>query len=343
MKNYLFIILLLISQLSFAQNPNYDAKNIATIVSYNLENLFDTIDTPDVIDEEFTPISEKEWTNERYQQKLRNLDYVLSHINPNELPEIIAVQEVENKSVLEDLIKQEALAKGNYGIVHKNSPDVRGIDVALLYRKDDFKLLKYKAIEVKFSFEPETKTRDILYVKGELNGELLHIFANHWSSRRGGEIESEPKRVQSASIVRKEIDKILKKDKNAKIIVLGDFNDTPFNKSVNKTLRATNNLSLKSEGDLYNLMYNNALLGKGSHAYRGKWSMLDNIVVSYGLLNAKKGFSVIYGSSGTFFDEKTVFLNNKSGFWQPGRTYSGNRYYGGFSDHLPVYMQLKIK
>jgi len=345
MKNLFFVFILILGSCSYAfsQNPDYNATKIATIVSWNVENLFDTIDAPDIIDEEFLPSSDLNWNTEKYFQKLKNLDYVLSNINTNELPELIALQEVENLEVLKDLIKQDGLSKAKYGIVHQESPDMRGIDVALLYRSDAFVVMGTEMLRVKIELEPDFKTRDIMYVFGKLNGDKIHIFINHWSSRRGGEMESEPKRMASAILARKKIDEIQKADKNAKIILLGDFNDTPLNSSIKMGLQAGNNLVPEKPGSLYNLMYDLALNGKGSHSYNGKWNMLDNIVVSYPLLWAKDGFSVNFSTTGLFFDEKTVFLNNKTGFWQPNRTFSGNRYYAGFSDHLPVFVQLKTK
>ncbi len=345
MKNLFLVFLLILNTISnsFSQNPYYDAAKVATIVSWNVENLFDTIDAPDIIDEEFLPGSDLNWNTEKYLQKLKNLDYVLSSINKNELPELIALQEIENIEVLKDLIKQEGLSKAKYSILHKESPDLRGIDVALLYRSDAFVLVSSEMLRIQIELEPDFKTRDIMYVFGKLHGDEIHIFINHWSSRRGGEQESEPKRMASAILARKKIDEIQKIDKNAKIILLGDFNDTPFNASLKSELRAGNNLTPEKTGDLYNLMYDLAANGKGSHSFDGKWNMLDNVVVSYPLLFAKKGFSVNFSTIGLFFDEKTVFLNNKTGFWQPNRTYSGNRYYAGFSDHLPVFVQLKTK
>lgn len=340
-KIVVFISLCLVSFQMVAQEKNYDKDAIVTVVAYNVENLFDTIDTPNKIDEEFTPKSTKHWNTAKYEQKLRNLSYVLSHINRNELPEIIALEEVENRAVLEDLIKTDALKKGNYKIVHHESPDKRGIDVALLYRSDIVKYVSDEVFPVHFDFDKKMTTRDILKVVLKVGDEKWNVLVNHWPSRWGGEQKSAPKRAEAAKVARKIVDEIMAKDKDAKIILLGDFNDTPFNESIEKILNASNHFYPKEQGELYNLMYDKALLNKGTHAYGGKYSMIDNLIVSYPFLNAKKGFRVSY--SGIFLDEKITFFNKKSGIWQPNRTFSRDRYYGGYSDHLPIYVVLKNK
>jgi len=340
-KIVVFISLCLVSFQMMAQEKNYDKNDMVTVVAYNVENLFDTINTPNKNDKEFTPESPKHWNTAKYEQKLRNLSYVLSHINRNELPEIIALEEVENRAVLEDLIKTGALKKGNYKIVHHESPDHRGIDVALLYRSDIVKYVSDKVFPVHFDFDKKGATRDILKVVLKVGNENWNVIVNHWPSRWGGEQKSAPKRAEAAKVARKIVDGILVKNKKAKIMLLGDFNDTPFNKSIENILDAKDNFYPQKQGELYNLMYDKALLGKGTNAYGGKYSMIDNLIVSYPFLNAKSGFKV--SSSGVFLNEKITFFNKKSGIWQPNRTYSRDRYYGGYSDHLPIYVILKNK
>ncbi|NJO92511.1 MAG: endonuclease, partial [Chloroflexia bacterium] len=155
---------------------------------------------------------DKKWNTDRYEKKIRDLSLVIKSININELPELVGLVEVENKKVVEELVNSNNLKGGDYGIVHEESPDARGIDVALIYRKPEFKYLKHEKIDVKFDFEPETTTRDILYVKGQLtNNEMLHVFVNHWSSRRDGMEASEPKRTHAASLLHAKVDSIVKK------------------------------------------------------------------------------------------------------------------------------------
>jgi len=343
MKKILSIALvLLVAGHVVAQTNFYNKENYFTIVSYNVENLFDTINDPNKEDDEFTPTSEKNWNSEKYYHKLDNIARVISSVNKNELPEIVGLVEIENQTVLEDLVSQKFLAPGNYGIVHEESPDARGIDVALLYRKSDFKYIEHQIIRVDFDFEPATKTRDILYVKGSLNdNEILHVFVNHWSSRRDGAEASEPKRVRAAELLRGKVDEILAKDSKAKIVIIGDFNDEPTNKSIHEVLNATNNQFSKNKKELYNLLYDKHLFGYGTYNYKGDWNMIDNIIVSQALLN-NDGKYCVSTDGGQIFEERWMMYDNaKTGQMTPNRTYGGPYYHGGFSDHLPVYLVLK--
>jgi predicted extracellular nuclease len=319
-------------------------KEDKLIVSfYNVENLFDTIDQPDVMDEEFTPDSEKEWNSEKYSKKIEDLAKVLNSIDNKELPAIIGLAEIENRSVLEDLINSKDLKKGNYGIVHQDSPDIRGIDVAILYRKDKVKVLDQEAIPVALPFDTSFKTRDILYVKFRLpDGKDLNVFANHWSSRRGGMKESEPRRMYSGVAVRRKIDLLLSRDIDSRFLIMGDFNDEPTNKSIMSILMATNKKKNIGTGDLYNLFYDQHNEGNvGSYNYRNEWNMLDQIIVSYNLINRMNGFSCDY-TSGRIFREDWMMYTDEKGDVSPNRTYGGNNYYGGISDHLPVYVEFSF-
>ena len=338
------IILLLFDQTVFSQDNIYQKQNFLTIVSYNVENLFDTIDEPNKLDNEFLPDSATNWNTEKYIKKLKDLSAVISSINKYELPELVGLVEVENLRVLNDLINTGKLKEGNYSIVHYESPDERGIDVALLYRDDEFKLISSKIIPVNFDFEPETKTRDILYVKGKIGqNEVLHVFVNHWSSRREGQEVSEPKRVYSAKLLRNQVDSIMKYDKNAKIIIMGDFNDEPTNKSLSEILMATNSQHPGKKGGMCNLMYDKHLLGLGTYNYKGNWNMLDNLIVSRTLLNSPGKFEVSHDGGQIFQLRWMMWDNVKTGELTPNRTYSGTKYLGGVSDHLPVYLILKNK
>lgn len=312
-----------------------------TLMFYNVENLFDTVDAPDKIDEEFLPNSEKRWNTKRYNKKLNDLAKVISSIKENSLPDIIGLAEVENRQVLEDLAAANSLKSAKYAIVQEESPDVRGIDVALLYKKSSFKYLKHEIIRIKFDFSPKTKTRDILYVKGKLNnGELLHVFVNHWSSRREGQKKTEIKRKHAAKLLKNEVDKILDNDKNAKIIIVGDFNDEPQNKSLKDVLSAANSKE-NVDSKLYNLLYAKDLQNKGTYNYKGDWQMLDNVIVSRALLNSDKGYTVPEKEAKIFAKKWMLFYNKKYKSHTPSRTYGGANYYGGFSDHLPVFVELK--
>lgn len=334
-----FVIALaaLILLLSCSKEKRANRRNL-TVAFYNVENLFDTVDEPGKNDEEFTPASEKKWDEERYLKKLNDISAVLSSVNETELPEIIGLCEVENEKVLVDLARTEKLAEGNYRVVHHESFDFRGIDCALLYRPDEFRVTTHFPVRISFKNDPDYKTRDILYVKGKTrNREEFHIFVNHWPSRIGGEEKTEPDRVEVANILRAKIDSVRHTNRNAKIIVMGDMNDEPANKSLSETLGA--GIPGENGAELVNLMYPDDLQNKGSYNFRGNWNMLDNLVVSSNLLD-KKGFQCT-DKKGYIFHREWMEYKNNRGEISPNRTYGGPNYYGGVSDHFPVYFKLQ--
>jgi predicted extracellular nuclease len=309
------------------RNENYKAD----IVFYNVENLFDTIDDPLKNDKDFLPDGRNKWNSEKFFHKLENISKVLSSIDSNNLPAIIGLSEVENIEVIRDLINTGDLKNGNYKIVHYESPDERGIDVAMIYREKYFFPQYQKAIEIVFPFKKEEKTRDILYVKGNTDGgEVLHIFVNHWSSRWGGKEKSKPMRLFTASILKKYSDSLLKNDKYANIIILGDLNDNPDNESVYDILKAEKPLK---QAALNNLLFEKYSNGEGTLFYKD-WDMFDQIIVSSNLIEEK----LICGEV-EIFNPEWILFKTKEGEFRPNRT-QGRHYYGGYSDHLPVYFSL---
>lgn len=308
------------------------------VLFYNVENLFDTINDPAIKDEEFTPKGSKEWSRVRYEDKLTKLARVLTAANDNN-PLLIGLSEVENRAVVTDLIKTGKLSSTKYGIAHYDSPDRRGIDVALAFDTDRFLLIQSEAIPVRLKNDKKFKTRDILYVKGLLKDSIpLHLFVNHWSSRYGGQKESEHKRVQAAKILKSKADSILAIDSDANIIFMGDFNDYPTNKSITEVLKAASSAESKSS-DFINLLAPQHSDGKGTHNYKGKWGALDQIIISKGLQNGK---SVDIKEHKAYILKKDFLLyEHKSGDKTPSRTYGGPNYYGGYSDHLAVYTFLE--
>jgi predicted extracellular nuclease len=318
-------------------------KNSLTVVFYNVENLFDIIHEPNTNDEEFLPESPKKWNDEKYQKKISGLAKVLSAVNDKELPALIGLAEIENKKVLEDIVASSKLKKGKYGIVHFDSKDERGIDVALLYNPEEIELLDSKAIPVTFSKDIPDAASDILYVKCRIKGDnIYHIFVNHWPSRTPDEQESEIKRITAAIALRKEVDNILNFENNARIIILGDFNDEPTNKSVFQILNASNKRKNIYYRDLYNLMYDSHnVSGEGSVTYNNSWQMFDQIIVSHALFTKGTGYYLTFGDGKIFRDDQVLTKDPVSGFIFPNRTFGGDTYYGGASDHLPVYVILK--
>ena len=290
-------------------------------VFYNVENLFDTIDNPNTRDNEFLPKSEKKWDTYRYNYKLNQLDKVFSEIikkeNENRLPDIIGLCEVENKLVIDDLLKTETFKNHTYKIIHKQSPDERGIDCALLV-DEKFEVLNSDFIKINNPKESRA-TRDIVFGKLKFKNQIINVFVNHWPSRWGGQEASNHKRVFVAEVLRKYIDNnTSESDFN---LIMGDFNDYPTNESLAEVL---------VKDDLVNLMSKSNVSGRGSYNYRGNWDWLDQIIVS------QDDFKLIsFGA----FEEDFMMYTNKKGEVSPNRSFGGNNWYAGFSDHLPVFLR----
>lgn len=312
--------------------------NEYTVLSYNVENLFDTSDDPKVPDEEFLPSAEKKWNEERYQKKLNDLAKVISGVNPQDAPEIVGLIEVENRAVLEDLISTQDLKKHKYGIIHEESPDFRGIDVALIYRPDAFSYLSHETLPVTFADDPEFKTRDILHVMGKIKNQTVHVFVNHWPSRIGGDEKTEPKRILAANVLKKKVDEVMASDSKANVVIMGDMNDEPVNVSLQETLGAK---SPETGAKLVNLMMPDDQKGEGTYFYSGNWNMLDNIVVSGEMITGKK--VKIENNKGEIYRSEWMIFTNNKGAKTPNRTYVGDKYTGGVSDHFPVYFKMKVK
>lgn len=308
------------------------------ILFLNTENLYDTVDDPIVRDGEYTPEGEKHWTVGRYNKKLSDVGDVICRA-PGKLPVIIGLAEVENDGVLQDLIAQTDLRYGNYKFIHEHSADMRGIDVALLYDADVFTYESHESIRVKFPWNNAIKSRDILYVKGSLDGETLHLFVNHWPARNKGALETEEKRLQVADYVRKRVDQLFEENEHANIILMGDFNDEPEDKSLQYILRSKIYPEIEYD-EFYNLMSIDYQNHRGTNVYERDWLLFDQFHVSSSLLHRQGKYHVSQGR-GFIHKSKQVLFQNKHGFKKPDETYSGDRYYGGVSDHLAVYMFLE--
>ena len=314
------------------QQPNADTY---TVAFYNTENLFDYINDPLINDIGFLETSNKRWNKERYEHKIYKIGEVISKIGFDDLqkpPTLIGLAEVENDRVLTDLVQSRYLEDYNYGFVHYDSPDERGIDVALLYDKDSFRVESSKAIRLDVESELGVKdyTRDILKVTGYLNDEKIHILVNHWPSRHEESDRTGHKRMIAARRILQLIDEISGDDKGAKVIIMGDFNDNPKNDSLQY---------LKSEGLLFNPMEKLMSYTRGSVNHNSKWMLFDQILMTANLLDPhQNGLKFLKAD---IFDDKFLTQNYGRFKGQPYRTYAGKRYLGGFSDHFPVYIQLK--
>lgn len=314
---------------------------IRTIAFYNLENLFDTLDNPETFDDDRTPEGKDLWTQERYKRKVDHMSKVLSEIGSETSktsPDIIGICEVENRQVVEDLVHHPYLRDKDYGIIHFDSPDERGIDVALLYKKESYipssfsshRLLLYNSEDFR------DYTRDQLVVGGYMDGEEIHFIVNHWPSRSGGEARSKPYRIAAAKLNRRIIDSILDISPKAKIIAMGDLNDDPLDDSLKKVLKTKGKQPSLTRDALYNPMENLYKKGWGSLAYRDQWNLFDQIYLTANfVLNSYEGFH--YWKAGIF---SPSYLLDQDGKYKgyPLRTYAGGSYIGGYSDHFPVYI-----
>ncbi len=346
MKNYLLLFLMVgMSFTVLAQNKKRYKVN--TVAFYNLENLFDTINDPNKLDEK-SPLMEmsKKERGIVYPKKIKNMARVISEIGVDpkysiNAPAVLGVCEVENKEVLHDLINDPQLRDKDYDIIHFDSPDVRSIDVALLYQKKLFKPTNYSKHEL-LIYDDTTKkriyTRDQLLVSGKLEGEKMHFIVNHWPSRRGGEARSRPKRVAAAQLTKKLVDSLQTIDPYAKIIIMGDLNDDPFNVSVKKVLKAKANKEDVGLKGIYNPMMKMAKKGMGTLAYRDALNIFDQMMFTKPFLDKDFSTFKIY-KTGIY---NPAYMTNKKGRYKgyPKRSFVGATWTGGYGDHFPVYTYL---
>lgn len=343
--NFLKLVISILFLSLFISTHAQDKKfKIHTLAFYNLENLFDTINDPIKFDD-YSPIMElKTNRGEAYRRKITNMARVIAEIGKDvthNTPAILGVCEVENKDVLEDIVNDSTLLEKNYGIVHYDSPDSRGIDVALLYQKSLFMPISSSAYELKI-YDTQTQkqitTRDQLLVSGKLEGDLIHIIVNHWPSRRGGEARSRPKRVAAAQLNKRILDSLQAQDPYAKVIIMGDLNDDPTNPSVKNVLKAKRKRKKVDFKGLYNPFEKFYRDGLGTTAYRDNWSLFDQIIVSKTLLE-KDYTSFRYYQAGIF--NKNYLITPKGKYkGYPFRSWNDSGFSNGFSDHFPVYIYL---
>lgn len=335
----LFVLVLHYQEVS-AQQKQY---SVGIVGFYNLENLFDTINQANVNDEEFTPDGANLYTGKVYLDKLSKLEEVLSQIGTDITPDglsVLGVAEIENESVLKDLVNQPRLRGRNYQIVHYDSPDERGIDVGFIYNPKYFKVMGSQALNVPLmgSDGKPHPTRDVLYVYGMYNGELMHFFVNHWPSRRGGEEASAPGRALAASVAKNKIDSIMKADPDSKVILMGDLNDDPVSPSVTKVLGSKGEKDKVERSGLYNPWVDYYKDGIGTLAYNDAWNLFDQIMISQAFLpKAQKGFFL---HKALIFKKEFMLQNSGRYKGYPKRTFDFGVYMGGYSDHFPTYLVL---
>lgn len=335
----LLLLLFLIVSSALAQSSKVD---IYAVAFYNLENLFDPERDETIFDEEFTPKGANSWTAEKYRKKLNNMAFVISKLAKEHCPDgpaILGVSEIENKRVLEDLIKTNDLAPMGYEIVHYDSPDRRGVDVGLLYNPKLFQVTSsrtYAYNTLDDTAYVNFKTRDQLLVSGKLAGDNFHVIVGHWPSRRGD--KSSELREYAAALSKHIADSIYKADNNAKIVIMGDFNDDPTDVSCRVVLNAKRKQSEVEPGGLFNTMWEFYRKGIGSIAYQGKWSLFDQIIISHSLLG--KDLSSLKFWKAEIFNRDFLVQKTGRNKGYPFRTFSGNQFLNGYSDHFPTLIYL---
>jgi predicted extracellular nuclease len=325
-----FVALLISAQTNEKQNFK--------IMCYNVENFFDCVHDSTTNDNEFLPTGMRAWNYTKYQKKQANIAKVIAAVGGWDAPVLVGLCEVESNKCLFDLTRYSGLKNFRYKFLHHDSPDPRGIDVALLYQPGLFKPIHDEAIHIKYPQAPSSRTRDILFASGIIpTGDTLHVFVCHFPSRLGGEMESEDKRVFVASVVRQKVDSLLAVHPRPNIVIIGDFNDFPTNASLLEGLKAKPLTDSISTRHLYNLMYKLHAEGKGSNKHLGDWGALDQMIVSGNLLRPAN--TVFTKQSDAHFFDADFLLENDNTYLgkQPFRTYAGMKYQDGFSDHLPIY------
>ena len=340
-------LLLFLSVVAFAATTAMAQQKPYMVAFYNLENLFDIYNDPETHDDEFTPEGVKQWNEIKYQKKLSNMERVLFDMASiqRDYPIVIGVSEIENRSVLEDLVSQPKLKGASYRICHYDSPDARGVDVAFLYRADVFKLEGSDNIKLVVEELPDFRTRDLVVMWGTIDEEPFYFLVSHWPSRLGGKEASAFKREACAKQIREIKDSVLKENPATKVIVMGDFNDDATDSSIVKTMGAKGKIKELESGDFFN-PYNQMLrAGLGTLAYQDAWNLFDNIVVSENLATGSTGELKIQKKEGAKFYGNIFiapYMVQKEGQYKnyPLRSFVGSNFQNGYSDHFPVYIYI---
>lgn len=324
-----------------AQKKEVKKPKQVAIAFYNVENLFDTKDDPVKLDDDFTPYGAYRYSEKIYRAKLRNIARVLESMTSKKYPNgpaIIGLAEVENKTVLRDLTNQPSIKDRGYQYLWYDSPDPRGIDVAMLYDPKQFRVLKATAVPITYTVKGRlAASRDMLFVRGILEGDTVFVMVNHWPSRKEGQKESESKRIAAAEINKEKVELLWRKNIHANIIIMGDMNDNPNDKSIEKTLGAFSNRYIKRLGFLYNPWAEKHQSGKGTSVYMRQWDHFDQIIISDGLLD-NNGWKY---SKAVIYDKEFLKDTYKNAKGYPYRSFKGTHWIKGYSDHFPILIELE--
>jgi predicted extracellular nuclease len=322
----------------YAQKSSDQTANSYRIAFYNAENYFDPFVDSTSNYNEYTPDSERYWSEKRYHTKRDHIYKVIAALGGWNWPSVVGFAEIENRFILEDLIRNTPLKNANYSILHYESSDHRGIDVGMIYNKKEVRILYSRAIGLYNDKAEKLATRDILYAKILIKNDTLHLFFNHWPSRYGGMLQSEPLRILAASTLKHVTDSVCTAEGDPNILIMGDFNDDPEDESI-RILTSSSNLiqliDLQRIPDGYPV--------KGTLKYQSDWNAFDQVIVSGSLFYGKKSLSVKNGKAYIFSQMFLLEQDEKYLGMKPKRTYNGFKYNGGFSDHLPVYVDIGIR
>jgi hypothetical protein len=305
---------------------------------YNVENFFDIYNDSLTDDDAFLPEGIMRWNYKRYTNKLHSLYKTIIAAGEWEPPSIIGFCEIEKRKILEDLVYGTYLSKFRYSIIHEESPDRRGIDVCLIYRKEKIKVISYKYWIPPSNNHLVFNSRSVLYTKFLIGTDTIHLIVNHWPSRRGGVLEGEGNRLIIASMIRGKVDSIMDRSKEDKIIVLGDFNCTPQDEVIKSLIYTTD-----SSEHLINLSEDFEKTGEGTYRYMGTWEMIDQVIVNRNLLQCKNGVFTNQNLLTIFKPDFLMHEDSKYPGYSPYSTYHGYKYQGGYSDHLPILLDLMIR
>ncbi len=333
-KIFLLFTILITGFRSVAQN-----RNTIAVAFYNCENFFDTLDNPQKNDDEFTPHGKYRYTKKIYLQKLHNIATVINSMEGGEGPAVIGLAEVENTNVLNDLTRQPELARRSYKYEWADGSDPRGINVALMYNPLQFKVIKTEALQIDLSsISANSNTRDILHVFGVLAGDSVHIFVSHWPSRRGDADESTAKRERAAIVEKNAVKQILLKNPSAKIMLMGDFNDNPADKSIAQILDAKTEPSAVKKNELYNPWADIYKTGAGTETYKHSWNLFDQVIISGAFLQNKN--HKLHYNKAEIYKPDFIIDHYKGHEGEPHRSFVGTYWINGYSDHFPVILYL---
>lgn len=335
----------LIAPAQTEKQNNCSQRPVYGVAFYNLENLFDTINNNGKYDLEFSPQGKNKWDSYKFNSKIKNLSTAIAALKTKRTPQgpaIIGVSEIENITVLQDLVKAKAIADRNLQIVHHDSPDRRGVDVGLLYDPCQFRLINVTNHYLHIPELPNFRTRDQMCVFGLLGGQRVGVIVNHWPSRRGGDKQSSWLREAAAELSKHIADSLVNLYPDCGIIIMGDLNDDPNNKSCAEVLGAKKKIDQVGQGGFFNPFWQKLDDGIGSYIYRGGWDLFDQIIVGYNLLPAGKS-RLVY--DGALVWNSLPFLLQNDGQYKgyPFRTFSGGVWTNGYSDHLPTEIFLTLK